>query len=267
MSHESSGSTRHNIDAFETWKQYQQVAMHFNDLLMRLRSQSLAAVAAFSAIAGVVLKAEVDASFRWGALAGVFLLLSLFWLAIWILDFCYYNRLLIGAVDALIDIERATAEGRPITELNLSTRIERVVSERRKPENGKLGRERARWLFYSIVFVALFGAFLYSIAHTGGLTLVWPAGIPPSAAQRWLAISGIGIDLVGAIVLLSAAIVTPSEAIDLGVMRLSGETDAENLTLPQVKDRLKQSTRAKWGAGLLIVGFTLQLIGALPLSG
>lgn len=45
------------------------------------------AVAGFSAIAGVVLKADVDASLRWDTLAGFFFLLRVFWIAIWIPDF------------------------------------------------------------------------------------------------------------------------------------------------------------------------------------
>lgn len=87
-SHENSGG---RFDTFETWKQYQAVAMHFNDLLMRLRSASLAAVGAFAAIAGVVVKTDVAPDLRWGTLAGVFLLLACFWVAMWVLDFQYYK--------------------------------------------------------------------------------------------------------------------------------------------------------------------------------
>jgi hypothetical protein len=41
------------FDLLDAWKEYERVAMHFNDLLIRFRSQSLAAVAAFATIAGV----------------------------------------------------------------------------------------------------------------------------------------------------------------------------------------------------------------------
>src|SRR5438093_1557838 len=133
------------FSTFEVWKQYQVVAMHFNDLLMRLRSQSLAAVAGISAVTGVIIRAGIEPPMRWSALAAVFLFLSLFWLAIWILDFCYYNRLLVGAVDALIEIEKQSAAGNRLDQLVLSTRIEAVVAEGKKPESGKLGRERGRW--------------------------------------------------------------------------------------------------------------------------
>jgi hypothetical protein len=143
------------VNAFEAWKQYQSVAMHFNDLLMRLRLQSLAAVGGLTAVAAVVVKAGVDPATQWEALASAFSFLGLFWIAIWILDFCYYNRLLVGAVDALIQLEREIQSGAVTHSLLLSTRIEAIVAEGKQPDNGKLGREHARWWFYAIVFAAL----------------------------------------------------------------------------------------------------------------
>jgi hypothetical protein len=41
---------------FELWEKYEQIAMHFNDLLIKLRTQALAGVAAISAIVGVFAK-------------------------------------------------------------------------------------------------------------------------------------------------------------------------------------------------------------------
>lgn len=40
----------------ELWDKYEHIAMHFNDLLMRLRTQALAAIAAIAVIAGVIAK-------------------------------------------------------------------------------------------------------------------------------------------------------------------------------------------------------------------
>ena len=168
------------------WKEYQEIAKHFNDLLIRLRSQSLGAVAAFAAVAGFVAKGEVAAQLRWGTMAGVFSLLMVFWVAIWVLDFTYYNRLLIGAVDALMSIEEASAEGNKVHKLDLSTRVERIVAERRAPERGTLGRETARWAFYGIVMAGLTAGLVFSIWAAGGVNSVLPpfAGAPapfPSA--------------------------------------------------------------------------------------
>ena len=53
---------------YSLWKEYQGVAMHFNDLLLRLRSQSLAAVAAFAAIASAILRNSNESAPLWGAL-------------------------------------------------------------------------------------------------------------------------------------------------------------------------------------------------------
>jgi len=159
---------------FDVWKEYQEIAKHFNDLLMRLRSQSLGAVAAFAAVAGFVAKGEVAEQLRWGTMAGVFSLLIVFWVAIWVLDFTYYNRLLIGAVDALMAIEDASSRSSRVQRLDLSTRVERIVAERRAPERGKLGRETARWAFYGIVMAGLCAGLLFSIWAAGGLRNVLP---------------------------------------------------------------------------------------------
>jgi hypothetical protein len=61
-----------------------------------------------------------------------------------------------------------------------------------------------------------------------------------------------------------AVIVTRSQPVELGVMRLAGETLEENLQLPAAKDRLRQSRHAAWGLGLLALGFALQLVATWP---
>jgi hypothetical protein len=43
-----------DFDLFELWKEYEGLSQHFNDRLMRLRSQSLAAVATFAIGASVL---------------------------------------------------------------------------------------------------------------------------------------------------------------------------------------------------------------------
>ena len=249
------------------WKEYQRVAMHFNDLLMQLRSQSLAAVAAFAAIAGVFAKADVDAGLRWDMLASVLALLLCFWVAIWLLDFLYYNRLLIGAVDALMALEKSTAGGTPTQVLDLSTRIEAVVAERKQPVSGRLGRESARWWFYSVVGFGLGGGFLVSASAAGWLK--FGANSTVSAATgladpRWFSVAGLSLDLIGAVLLLSSAIVSRNTALELGVMRLGSEIPEENIALSAVKERLLHSRLAKYGLVFLVVGFFLQAVGSWP---
>jgi hypothetical protein len=79
---------------FALWKSYEGVAMHFNDLLIRLRTQALGGVAALATLAGVLVRGDLAPKLRCGVLAGAFLLLLLFWVAVWILDMRYYNRCL-----------------------------------------------------------------------------------------------------------------------------------------------------------------------------
>jgi len=67
------------FDRMTLWKEYENVAMHFNDLIIRLRSQSLGAVAAFATLAGVITKNDTGPQLRWGLLTGAFGLLAVFW--------------------------------------------------------------------------------------------------------------------------------------------------------------------------------------------
>lgn len=154
-------------DVFKVWKEYERVAMHFNTLLIRLRTQSLGGVAVLAALASVIVHGPAGDEPRWGVLALAFLLLCPVWLAIWILDFCYYNRLLLGAVEALVEVEGSVKQGAYLPSLQLSTTIERKVG-------GYCGRGGVgRWLFYSIVMLGLLvgagaslAAFLASRAHS-----------------------------------------------------------------------------------------------------
>jgi hypothetical protein len=85
----------------DVWEKYEDIAMHFNDLLIRLRTQALAAVAAISTLVTIFGKTGADPKLSWELAALVFSLLAVFWIAILVIDFCYNNRLLIGAVAAI----------------------------------------------------------------------------------------------------------------------------------------------------------------------
>lgn len=54
---------------FDTWKKYEDIAMHFNDLIIRLRIQSIGGIAALAAILGIFLtdtKSNIDITFNYG---------------------------------------------------------------------------------------------------------------------------------------------------------------------------------------------------------
>jgi hypothetical protein len=137
------------FDRFQLWKEYEAVAMHFNDLIIRLRSQSLGAVAAFATLAAVVVRSDTTAELRWGLLMCAFALLSLFWGAVWALDLGYYNRLLAGAVDALLAIESESHGSKLIDRIELSTKIEARV------KSGVRSYDAYRLAFYVVVLIAL----------------------------------------------------------------------------------------------------------------
>lgn len=150
---------------FEVWKEYEEVAKHFNDLLIRLRTQALGGVAAISAFATIITKGDLIPSLRWELLIGVLLLLVFFWVAVWILDALYYNRLLYGAVTAILEIEQASQKGEPVSGLRLSTRIEQAVAKGRGLAGGQRDHPTARstairggvpvHTFYALVLAAL----------------------------------------------------------------------------------------------------------------
>jgi hypothetical protein len=113
----------------DLWAKYEDIAMHFNDLLIRLRTQALAAVAAISTLVGIFTKTDpTSVHVSWEIATAVFIGLAAFWVAIWAIDRCYYNRLLIGAVIALRDIEAESQKAKPSLVIDLSTKIEQHVS-------------------------------------------------------------------------------------------------------------------------------------------
>jgi len=81
-------SLRHpSFSILEVWKEYEKIAVHFNELIIRLRSQSLGVVAALATLVGVILHETGQGTARWNVMAAAFL--CLIWVTIWILDFCY----------------------------------------------------------------------------------------------------------------------------------------------------------------------------------
>lgn len=99
------------IPILDLWKKYEEIAMHFNDLIMKVRTQSLGGVALIATLVSVLSKDGEDGSVTWGAVTGVFFFMVVFWLALFLVDFLYYNRLLNGAVVALLLLENRSKNG------------------------------------------------------------------------------------------------------------------------------------------------------------
>ena len=175
---------------FKLWSKYEDVAMHFNDLILRLRFQALAGVAGFATLVGVFGRDIQDATLRAQVLSGVFALLVFFWVAIWLLDRCYYDKLLSGAVSALLTIERRSSEFLPIETIDLSTAIEQSFLRRVALQQPGWWRD-GRWWFYVVVFVALLIGFWF---HVQPLLGSWPGRVPGAGVLFW---AGLASSVVG----------------------------------------------------------------------
>ena len=163
------GADKDLTPLFAVWTEYERVAMHFNDLIIRLRTQSLGGVAAVATIATVLSRGDISHELRWGTLTVTFFLLSLFWIAVWVLDFGYYNRLLLGAVDAIIELEKRSSDTRYVSRIDLSTRIEAAVLRGTSGRAEAARRTWARWWFYTIVLAGLLISLWVSIRQIDGL--------------------------------------------------------------------------------------------------
>jgi len=153
----------------DLWAKYEDVAMHFNDLLIRLRTQALAGVAAVSTLVGIFTRTDpASIHISWQIATDVFALLIMFWVAIWAIDRCYYNRLLVGAVSALRAIEQESRKANPSLAIDLSTQIEHAVDYSILDKRSWWEQYQAQIgvrLFYLIVLCALFAGLLVCFWH------------------------------------------------------------------------------------------------------
>ncbi len=138
----------------ELWAKYEDVAIHFNDLIMRLRTHALTGIAGVVTVAGLAINFSGKSApvAEWTMVLFAIGFLTIAWFALWILDVFYYNKLLEGAVQALRELETATQKGQDDKTLKavddsiiLSTRIFARAGNHLIPIN----------IFYSLVFVAL----------------------------------------------------------------------------------------------------------------
>lgn len=142
----------------QLWIKYEEITMHFNDLLIKLRTQALGGVATIVTAAGFLASRQTATSTaeEWEAVALVSVLLLVGWITVWLIDVCYYSRLLRGAVVALLDIEKKTKGA-----IDFSQTVEKVVRKTKQVSLEDLERGSG-WqvkLFYIPV-----GTFLTAVA-------------------------------------------------------------------------------------------------------
>jgi hypothetical protein len=75
---------------------------------------------------------------------------------------------------------------------------------------------------------------------------------------------GLLFAMTGAITLACGLIIPSKRALKIGMPRMGAEGDEENLKLPHVRDRMRESRFALIGVIIMTVGFLLQIIGNLP---
>jgi hypothetical protein len=106
----------------DQWYRYEEIAMHFNTLIMQFRLQLLGGAGLIGTVASYLIggKIKSDAQRHWLRFVvsgGLFVLIA----AAAALDVFYYEQLLRGSVEGLLDLESQHPE------IQLSTTIERVV--------------------------------------------------------------------------------------------------------------------------------------------
>lgn len=168
MKRKADTNMRQELNLFEVWKEYEHIAMHFNELLIQLRIRALGGIAVIVALVSILSKGEASVGFRWEIVAAVLFILSLVWVAIWIIDMNYYRRLLFGAVRAVLEIEKESANTRELKSLKLSHRIKEAVEGNFSGlDKNPLWKDAAVW-FYALVLIALlvgFGISFWQYSH------------------------------------------------------------------------------------------------------
>ena len=111
-----------NQQVIDLWWHYEEIAMHFNQLILQYRLQLMSGAGVIGTVASYLIGTKVpDVERRHRARYLVSLILLVLLSAAAILDLGYYNLLLLGAVDALVEFETANPG------INMSTRIEERV--------------------------------------------------------------------------------------------------------------------------------------------
>jgi hypothetical protein len=111
-------------DVVALWYHYEEIAMHFNTLIMQFRLQVIGGVGALGTLAGYLIGEKVKNIQQQDWLralisTGLWVLI----VAAAILDLAYYNRLLRGSVAALLQFEQQHPE------IQMSTQIEATVGQ------------------------------------------------------------------------------------------------------------------------------------------
>jgi hypothetical protein len=82
--------------------------------------------------------------------------------------------------------------------------------------------------------------------------------------RAWFTVIGVLAAFLGAAALAWGLVISKQQAIELGSPWLASDDEGEAVRVPPVQDRLRQSRNAKIGLLLILLGTSLQLVGAWP---
>jgi len=95
--------------ALDKWIAFEQITMHFNNMLMTLRTGGIAAIFTIFAASGITLRfVGSNGETNYFALSCITLGLLYVWILVWLLDHGYYNRLLSASIEVIKDFEKET---------------------------------------------------------------------------------------------------------------------------------------------------------------
>jgi hypothetical protein len=154
-------------DVLAQWAKYEEIAMHFNSLILQFRLQSVGGLATLTTVALVATEKAAPAVRR-RSLIRVNLMMLFLWIGLCVLDLGYYNELLRGAVDGLKAFEAANPS------VQLSTTIATTVS---------WGTALPR-VFYGVVFLVLGFGLLWLFCGDRRLRRPRPALVPLPGPQQ-----------------------------------------------------------------------------------
>src|SRR5688572_11459582 len=92
----------------QLWMKYEDIAMHFNDLIMRWRIQAIGGLATLVTVAGFVVGDAASLAVRYRAMLILSAMLTCAWIGVAIIDLFYYRKLLMGAVASILKLEETT---------------------------------------------------------------------------------------------------------------------------------------------------------------
>jgi hypothetical protein len=143
-----------DTNVIDLWKKYEDVAMHFNDLIMRWRLQAIGGLAGLVTLAGFVVGDAATLTVRYRAMVILSGVLTFGWVGVALIDLLYYRRLLQGAVKAILVIERDHPR------ITLSTLIENEAAS---------ASTIAPWVFYGCGLLPLLTIMIWAMCQLVGL--------------------------------------------------------------------------------------------------